>query len=43
VDLLQAQKQAIKEAHAAHVIISGMKSLAQQFVWWPKMDADLEA
>ena len=39
----QAQKRVIEEAHAAHIGISRMKSLARQFVWWPKMDTDLEA
>ena len=39
----QAQKCVIEEAHAAHIGISRMKSLARQFVWWPKMDLELEA
>ena len=32
----------VEELHAGHHGISRMKSLARSFVWWPKLDADLE-
>ena len=35
-------KLVVEELHAGHQGISRMKSLARSFVWWPKLDADLE-
>ena len=35
-------KLVVEELHAGHQDISRMKSLARSFVWWPKLDADLE-
>ena len=32
----------IEEVHAGHQGISKMKALARSFVWWPRLDADLE-
>ena len=32
----------LEELHTAHPGISRMKSLAHGYVWWPKMDKDLE-
>ena len=29
--------------HAAHIGTARMKSLTRQFVWWPKIDNDLES
>ena len=39
----QARDTVIEEAHAAHIGIARMKSLTRQFVWWPKIDSDLES
>ena len=33
----------MEEAHSAHIAIGRVKSLTCQFVWWPKIDLDLEA
>ena len=35
--------QACDTVHAAHIGIARMKSLTCQFVWWPKIDSDLES
>ena len=40
---LQARDTVIEEVHAAHIGITRMKSLTRQFVWWPKIDSDLES
>ena len=32
----------IDELHKSHPGIVKMKRLAQHYVWWPKMDADIE-
>ena len=29
--------------HSTHIGISYMKNLAQQYVWWPKIDCNVEA
>ena len=33
----------IQELHETHPGIARMRSLARSYVWWPNMDADLEA
>ena len=38
----QGQDQVMKELHIAHPGISRIKALGRSYVWWPKMDKDLE-
>ncbi|KAG7304583.1 hypothetical protein JYU34_011548 [Plutella xylostella] len=35
--------QILEEVHAGHVGVVRMKSIARGYVWWPRLDADLEA
>ncbi len=39
----QGRQLMIKELHDAHPGASKMKMLARSYVWWPNMDAELEA
>ena len=36
------QAKVLEVLHSTHIGISRMKSLARQFVWWPKLDSEIE-
>ena len=38
----QVREEVMRELHETHPGIARMKSLAHQYVWWQRIDADLE-
>ena len=39
---LKGRAQVLEPLHEAHPGIDRMKRLAQEYVWWPKIDSDIE-
>ena len=42
VEWLAGRQQILNELHCGHLGLARMKSIAQMYVWWPKMDEQME-